>query len=156
MSRAGAIRAARGLRPAGSVPQGSGSGERMTTQKQILVIDDEPQIGELIASVARTCGYRVEAHVQPSAFCDSYRSLGPDLIVLDLQIPGTDGIELLRFLAEEQCRAPVLIMSGYDTRVLESARRLGAARGLHIAGIVPKPIGAAQLRAMINDAMRNA
>jgi DNA-binding response OmpR family regulator len=124
--------------------------------KRILVIDDEPQIGELIASVARTCGYRVEAEVRPAAFRDSYRTLAPDLVMVDLQIPETDGIELLRFLAEQNCRAPVLIMSGFDARVLESARRLGVARGLRIAGIVPKPIGAARLRRMLMDAMQNA
>ncbi len=125
-------------------------------QKQILVIDDEPQIGELIASIGRTCGYRVEAAVEAGAFRDSYRALTPDLIVLDLQVPGTDGVELLRFLAEEKCRQPVLIMSGFDGRVLESARRLGVARGLRIAGIVPKPIGAARLRALLKDALQDA
>jgi CheY-like chemotaxis protein len=124
--------------------------------KQILVIDDDPLIGELVAAIARTCGYQVHATEAPEPFRDAYRTIAPDLILLDLQIPGTDGIELLRYLAEENCRQPVVIMSGFDGRVLESAKRLGVARGLRIAGIVPKPIGAAQLRALLKDAMRDA
>jgi hypothetical protein len=47
-----------------------------------------------------------------------------------------DGVELLRFLADEDFRAPVLIVSGFDRRVLESAFRLGEALGLNMAGPV--------------------
>ena len=50
-----------------------------------------------------------------------------------------DGVELLRFLADEGFRAPVLIISGFDRRVLDSAFRLGAALGLHMVGPLEKP-----------------
>jgi CheY-like chemotaxis protein len=51
-----------------------------------------------------------------------------------------DGVELLRFLAEKKYRAPVLIVSGFDRRVLESAFRLGEALGLIMAGPLEKPV----------------
>ena len=44
----------------------------------------------------------------------------PDMVALDLGMPGMDGVELLRFLAEQDYRSPVLIVSGFDRRVLES------------------------------------
>ena len=50
------------------------------------------------------------------------------------------GMELLRFLAEQDYRAPVLIVSGFDRRVLEAAFRLGEALGLVMAGPLEKPV----------------
>jgi hypothetical protein len=51
-----------------------------------------------------------------------------------------DGVELTRFLADEGYRGPVLIVSGFDRRVLESAFRLGEALGLQMAGPLEKPV----------------
>ena len=51
-----------------------------------------------------------------------------------------DGVELLRFLADSDYRSPVLIISGFDRRVLDSAFRLGEALGLSMAGPVEKPV----------------
>jgi YesN/AraC family two-component response regulator len=55
-------------------------------------------------------------------------------------MPGMDGVELLRFLADEQFGGPVLIISGFDRRVLDSAFRLGEAMGLSMAGPLEKPV----------------
>jgi len=51
-----------------------------------------------------------------------------------------DGVELLRFLAGHEYQNPVLIFSGFDRRVLDSAFRLGEALGLNMAGPVEKPV----------------
>ena len=58
----------------------------------------------------------------------------PEMVALDLGMPGMDGVELLRFLADQDYRGPVLIVSGFDRRVLESAFRLGEALGLADGG----------------------
>ena len=62
------------------------------------------------------------------------------MVALDLGMPGTDGVELTRFLAEQEYRGPVLIVSGFDRRVLESAFRLGEALGLNMVGPIEKPV----------------
>jgi FixJ family two-component response regulator len=64
----------------------------------------------------------------------------PDALALDLGMPQVDGVELLRFLAEEACKAPVIIISGFDRRVLESSMRLGRALGLNMVGPLEKPV----------------
>jgi YesN/AraC family two-component response regulator len=61
-----------------------------------------------------------------------------------------DGVELLRFLSEENYRSPVLIVSGFDRRVLESAFRLGEALGLNMAGPLEKPVRLEDLEALLN------
>jgi len=65
-------------------------------------------------------------------------------------MPGMDGVELLRFLAEQDFQSPVLIVSGFDRRVLESAFRLGEALGLTMAGPVEKPVRFEVLQEMLS------
>ena len=62
------------------------------------------------------------------------------MVALDLGMPGMDGVELLRFLSAEGFDGPVLIISGFDRRVLESAVRLGEALGLKMVGPLEKPV----------------
>jgi CheY-like chemotaxis protein len=66
-----------------------------------------------------------------------------------------DGVELLRFLAEQEYRAPVLIVSGFDRRVLESAFRLGEALGLNMAGPVEKPVRLDALEQVLSQLRAN-
>jgi CheY-like chemotaxis protein len=61
-------------------------------------------------------------------------------------MPGTDGIELLRWLAETGCKARIAIISGFDRRVLEAAGRLGEASGLIISDKLSKPIRLVAMR----------
>ena len=60
-------------------------------------------------------------------------------------------IELLRFLADRDYRAPVLIVSGFDRRILESAFRLGEALGLSMAGPIEKPVRFEELETLLEQ-----
>lgn len=120
-------------------------------QPLLLLIDDEPCVGRFLAHAAEECGYRALATVTADSFRREYRLLCPDAIAIDLAMPGSDGVELLRFLAEEQCRAPILIISGFDRRVLESAMRLGEALGLNMVGPLAKPVRLAELEALLGS-----
>jgi len=117
--------------------------------KRLLIVDDEPAIAEVIGSVAASRGYQVTTTGDAEAFMAAAAALDPDVIVLDLSLPQTDGVELLRLLAESGCRARILIVSGFDERVLETSGRLGAALGLDVAGTLNKPIRIAELRSAL-------
>ncbi|HEX4800996.1 MAG: response regulator [Myxococcales bacterium] len=109
-------------------------------QPRLLLIDDEPALAEFLALAARDSGFDPLITEQDQEFRDSFLAERPDMVALDLGMPGMDGVELIRFLADQDYDAPVLIVSGFDRRVLESAFRLGEALGLNMKGPVEKPV----------------
>ena len=117
----------------------------------MLLIDDEPELARLVAYAAETAGYAATATSDAESFKQHFSKSGADLIAIDLGMPGVDGVELIRFLAAAKCAAPVLIISGFDRRVVETAERLGQALGLHMAGAVEKPVRLAELEARLQD-----
>jgi EAL domain-containing protein (putative c-di-GMP-specific phosphodiesterase class I) len=106
---------------------------------RLLIVDDEVAVGDFLVKVAAGRGYEAEAVSNASDFKERLDEWKPARILLDLQMPGTDGIELLRTLAEVKCAAEIVIMSGFDEKVIESARRLGEERGLKISATIRKP-----------------
>jgi DNA-binding response OmpR family regulator len=120
-------------------------------QPRLLLIDDEPTLADFMADAASGCGFDPVVTSRDEEFRDQFIAERPDMVVLDLGMPGMDGVELLRFLADQQYRSPVLIVSGFDRRVLESAFRLGEALGLNMAGPLEKPVRLERLETMLNE-----
>lgn len=110
------------------------------TQPRLLLIDDEPTLAEFLADAARESGFDPVITGEDEEFRSAFREQRPEMVALDLGMPGMDGVELIRFLADEKFEAPVLIVSGFDRRVLETAFRLGEALGLTMVGPVEKPV----------------
>ncbi|HEX8308740.1 MAG TPA: response regulator [Allosphingosinicella sp.] len=119
-------------------------------RRRLLLIDDELSVARFIAHAAEECGYEAIITVTAESFRSQYLACDPETVVLDLALPRSDGVELLRFLAEEKSAALVLPISGFDGRVLEAAMRLGTALGLRMAGPLQKPVRIQQLM----DAMK--
>lgn len=119
-------------------------------QPRLLLIDDEPTLAEFLASAAEESGFDPVVTERDEEFRDAFLAQTPDMVALDLGMPGMDGVELIRFLADQQYSAPVLIVSGFDRRVLESAFRLGEALGLTMAGPVEKPVRFEVLEEMLS------
>jgi DNA-binding response OmpR family regulator len=108
-------------------------------QPRLLLIDDEPVLADYLASAARTCGFDPIVTERDDEFRESFLANQPEMVAVDLGMP-VDGVELIRFIADQDYRGPVLIVSGFDRRVLESAFRLGEALGLNMAGPIEKPV----------------
>ena len=117
---------------------------------RLLLIDDEPALAAFVAKAADMCGFQPTIATQDQQFRDLFREQKPQMVALDLGMPGMDGVELLRFLASESFEDPVLIISGFDRRVLESAFRLGEALGLQMVGPLEKPARLEELEAILN------
>jgi DNA-binding response OmpR family regulator len=106
---------------------------------RLLLIDDEPALAAFVAKAAAMCGFEPVIAEHDQQFRDVFLQSRPKMVVLDLGMPGMDGVQLLRFVADEGFEDPVLIISGFDRRVLESAFRLGEALGLKMVGPLEKP-----------------
>jgi EAL domain-containing protein (putative c-di-GMP-specific phosphodiesterase class I) len=115
-------------------------GNGLAAAGRLIVIDDDPAVGTYVGRVARRAGFDVIVTADAADFKQRVRSWRPAVIILDLGMPETDGIELLRFLADERATARILIVSGFDDKILDAANRLGAARGLAMAGVLRKPV----------------
>lgn len=122
--------------------------------KRLLIIDDEPAVARMIQRVAESCGYAVTVTTRSDEFMDRIIDSNPAVIIMDLSMPGADGVELIRFLAATKCQSKILIISGFDPRVLETTGVLARALGLSICGTINKPVRVAALREAINDLER--
>ena len=118
---------------------------------RLLLIDDEPALAAFVAKAADLCGFDPVIAEQDQQFRESFCEHPPQMVVLDLGMPGMDGVELLRFLSSKEYRDPVLIISGFDRRVLESAYRYGEALGLQMVGPLEKPARLEELESILNQ-----
>ena len=116
---------------------------------KLLLIDDEPQLADFVANAGDLCGYAPQIADGDEDFRGQFVEQRPAVVALDLGMPGSDGVELLRFLAEQAFGGPVLIISGFDRRVLDSAFRLGEALGLRMVGPLEKPTRLEALEALL-------
>jgi EAL domain-containing protein (putative c-di-GMP-specific phosphodiesterase class I) len=113
------------------------------------MIDDDASFRRLIARIAEAAGFETVATDNPEHFIERTRVWHPSLIILDLKMPGVDGIQLLRDLAADQCSAQLVLASGMDGKVLEAAQQLGRERGLRMSGLLSKPVRAQAVRELL-------
>jgi len=116
---------------------------------RLLVVEDEPGVVDFIAAVATKQGYSVASSETGAEFLRLVESFRPTLILMDLHLPDTDGVELLRLLVARGCKTNIVLMSGSDERVLATAHELGMSRGLIMCGTLAKPLHAADLHAKL-------
>ncbi len=124
----------------------------MQPPDRLLILDDDISVAQTIAIIARREGFDVHTTDKTDDFFAQVADWAPTHLALDLVMPGMDGVEVLRLLAEQTCGARILLTSGMGAKVLESAQRSGDERGLTIAGILPKPFRSQELRDLLRDA----
>jgi DNA-binding NtrC family response regulator len=118
---------------------------------RILVVDDELEMGLMVADELADCGYRAVALRSPSEALERIRVERFDAIITDLRMPGVDGLELLRLSRTLDPSRPVIIMTGHATidTALEADRR-GAYHYLI------KPFSLSTLIQVLRRALRDA
>src|ERR1700691_1057381 len=117
---------------------------------RLLIIDDEEDICDLIAEISERHGMEAKTLSNAENVREVLAGFTPDIIMMDLMMPGTDGVELLRLLAEKAKNAKLCLISGSDARVLNSARRLGSAHGLDIIAALEKPLDISVLNSLFD------
>ena len=115
----------------------------------ILIADDEPDFADIIAEVARDIGFQTRCVHEGDKVVSEVEACDPVAIVLDLRMPGADGVEILRELALGNCAAKIVLMSGMDQRTLHSVEALGKEKNLQIVGTLTKPMRPQEIQAIL-------
>ncbi len=99
--------------------------------KHVLLIEDEPNITEAIRFILSRDGWQVTAHAQGQDAASLVQRMRPDLVILDIMLPGRSGFDILNDLRADPatCAIPVLMLTakGHD-RDREQAERQGVTR----------------------------
>ncbi|CAE6486497.1 MAG TPA: hypothetical protein DEO56_10105 [Nitrosomonas nitrosa] len=119
---------------------------------KILILDDEQFMLKLLARMLANQGFT------SVVCCDNGRdalmqvdnqATRPDLILLDLNMPGMDGIEFVRYLVDRKFTGSLILVSGEDERMLRTAEKLVQAHNIPMLGYLQKPVKPEALLAML-------
>jgi DNA-binding NtrC family response regulator len=125
-----------------TVPQA----EEFPRPATVLVVDDDSEMRTLVRRMLEFDGCRVAERDRGTHVLDALREGPFDLIILDKEMPGINGLDLLPVLRREFPEVPVVLVTAFGGRqVATSALRLGAARYLE------KPFRLGQLRDTVHD-----
>lgn len=116
--------------------------------KHVLVIEDEPNIVEAIRFILHRDGWRVDTHSDGATAVAAVRAQRPDIVILDVMLPGRSGFEILRELRAEDGLAalPVLMLTARGAvKDRETAERAGASR------FMTKPFSNAAVLAAVRE-----
>jgi two-component system OmpR family response regulator len=118
---------------------------------RILVVDDEPNIVDVVAMALRFQGFTIESAGTGAEAVAAVSSFRPDLIVLDVMLPDMDGFEVARRLGAQQARVPIIFLTARDATE-------DKIRGLTIGGddYVTKPFSLEELVARVRTILRRA
>lgn len=114
-------------------------------KKTILVIDDSPFVAKQIREVVEEKGYEVIACAKDGEEgIKTYKEINPHFVILDIIMPGIDGLETAEILLKEDAEAKILMLSSLcDGSTLEEARSIG------VKYLIPKPLDADVLLATL-------
>ncbi|HVT22456.1 MAG TPA: response regulator transcription factor [Mycobacteriales bacterium] len=120
-------------------------------EARLLVVDDEPNIVELLSASLRFAGFEVATASDGQQALHLVESFQPDLVVLDVMMPGIDGFEVVRRMREGKHLAPVLFLTARDATEDKIA-------GLTLGGddYITKPFSLEEVVARIRAVLRRA
>lgn len=122
--------------------------ESAVTADRILVIEDEPTVAEVVDRYLRRDGYDVSVVHNGALAMEVYDRIHPDLVVLDLMLPGVDGIEICRRI-RSSARTPIIILTARGDEVDKLV-------GLEIGAddYITKPFSPRELAARVKAVLR--
>lgn len=121
--------------------------EMETKREKILVVDDEPHIIELIELYLAREGFRVVSALDGDSAIEVFRAENPDLVVLDMMLPGKHGFNVLREI-RSSTGVPVLMLTASES---VADRTLGLELGS--GGVLLKPFDPGEMVSMVKTAL---
>jgi DNA-binding response OmpR family regulator len=122
----------------------------MDSRGDVLVVDDEPTIGEVVSRYLRRAGYATRVAADGRRAVELHAERAADLVVLDIMLPGFDGLEVMRRIRRDDARRPAIIL--LTAKGDESDRIVGLRLGAD--DYVVKPFSPAELVARVDAVLR--
>jgi len=116
----------------------------------VAVVDDDPSILGSLELLLESADYTVRLFLSATALLDSGSLSEIDCLISDIDMPGTDGVELLRLTHAARPGLPIILITGYPDRL----KRLPPLDGINPSVFV-KPFKADELLAALGEALRN-
>ncbi len=113
---------------------------------RLLIVEDEPEIALMVSRIASEEGFSTSCAVGFADIQRTYLDFKPDVIVLDINMPDIDGLEVLQLLHSHFSTARIIILSGSEALSRRIAENMGNALGLTIAANLAKPFRVGPLR----------
>jgi FixJ family two-component response regulator len=123
----------------------------MSARRRVAVVDDDQSVRRALRRLLRSADLDTEAYGSGGEFLAALSDNVPDCLVLDLQMPDMNGLELHQYLSEKGIRLPVIVITGYDEPGMR-ARCMAAG----VATYLRKPLEDEILLEAINNAITNA
>ena len=116
----------------------------MSGPPNVYVVDDDQQLRDGIAEWFQQAGYAARAFPSGEAFLAVLPQLSPGCVVVDMMMPGMNGVELRRRLVSLGCRWPIILLTGHATRpVVDEAMEAG------VLAFLEKPVREVELLAAV-------
>ena len=119
---------------------------------RVLLLDDDKFMLEFVSHLLRELGVSevfVAEDGKAGLFVLSTQIEAVDLLICDIEMPGMDGIEFLRHIADQKYSGKIVLFSGVDADLLKAIERLAIVRGLNVIGTLMKPVTIGALAAIL-------
>lgn len=123
-------------------------------EKTALIIDDEEFMRSYLSTVAEKVGFgsiQLASSGNEALEILASRDTAFDFMICDLQMPEMDGVEVIRHLADLNYTGCVILVSGEDQRILETAHGIAEMRGLNLVGSLTKPLSVESLCKLLDN-----
>ncbi len=121
--------------------------------RKLYIVDDDIQICDLIEAYLGD-EFNIVTYQDPRTFLSCSLN-DEDILLLDLQMPDIDGVEVIRELAQDNKNSPLILMSGCDEAVLHSSSQLAKEYGLNVVSSITKPIDFSCLIEFLNKLVKH-
>lgn len=85
----------------------------------VFIVDDEPSVGKAIGRLLKSMGYKYKCYTSAEAFLEGADMEQVDCLILDIMLPGMDGLELQQELKKRECSIPIIFITGHGEKQLE-------------------------------------
>ena len=118
-----------------------------TQTKRVLVVDDEPEVTFALQAYFLAKGYEMLTALDGIQAMRYLRQHSIDLVILDMKMPGVNGVEVLKFIHAQSASTKVIVVTAYDVQFQELVEKLG------VDGFLMKPFGIEALTLTVEDVL---